>query len=199
MKYRKKVNTLSRPAEPKTHDWVLGMLYIVQLRLRRRDTGEKIKHRILMVGCEANDLERKLKWSFDMKVYDEFAITDIQKVKDKIHILSSVIEQDHSPAQATIERNEGTQEFPYPPQEIERYDPKVFAVGLATMVRARDGDHALRKVGRALINSTDGHSHAGAALSENSTLTIEEIPKPSGYAMPRDVTNEVNEPRFFRG
>jgi hypothetical protein len=197
MKYRKDP---AKSQTAKTVDWVLGMLYIVQLRLRRRDTGEKIKHRILMVGCEAADIERKLKWSFDAALFDEFAVTETLKVKEKIHILSTSIEQWSSPPNAVIAREEGTEEIGYQPKEIERFDPKWFAVGLATVVRAKDADHAIRKVGHALVNQISGDkSREGAYLSENSILTVEEVSKPSGYAMPRDVSKESQKATFVRG
>ena len=42
---------------------LLGMLYIANVRLVNR-ASETIKHRILLVGCEADDIERKLRWLF---------------------------------------------------------------------------------------------------------------------------------------
>jgi len=201
VKYRKtKAIKLAeaRPTETKQHDWILGMLYIVHLRLRNR-AGEKIKHRILMVGCEAADIERKLKWSFDMSRFDEFSITAIEKVKEKIHIISTVIEQQSEQPTVVIERDERSQLVGAPSANVQAYDPKLFAIGVVTTMKALDQEHALRKVGRALVNSSIGKSHDGPSLSPESTITVEEIAFPSGYATPRDVVNESNEATFVRG
>lgn len=192
-KYRKNAPPVTDKA------WLLGMLYIVSVRLVVKATGEKIKHNILMVGCESDDIERKLRWVFDPSLYMEFSVSGVEKVKEKIHILSTVITQDKAPALAIIARENGTQEVAYPTNRIEQYDPKLYAVGIATTILAKDEEHALRKVGYAITNSVGEHSHSGAKLSTDSTVTVEEIPRSSGYAMPRDVSNETNEASFVRG
>lgn len=71
----------------------IGLLYIVRVRLVDGHTKEKIKHRLLMVGCERGDIERKLTWIFDPLKYSEMAVVDVRKVTDKIHIVNTVIEQ----------------------------------------------------------------------------------------------------------
>ena len=38
----------------------VGMLYLVNIKLTRKATNEKIKQRLLVVGCEVDDIERKL-------------------------------------------------------------------------------------------------------------------------------------------
>lgn len=178
---------------------VIGMLYIVDVRMVKKDTNEKIKHRILMVGSEASDIEKKLSWVFDLTQFDEFGVEGIEKVREKIHIISTTITQERSEPAAIIERETRTQEIGHQKRIIERYDPKLYAVGVVTTMVAKDPEHALRKVGRALINDATGLSHAGASLSEDSTVTVEHIPFSSGYALPRDVSSEVNPASFVRG
>ena len=43
---------------------VLGLLYIVDVRMVERGTGEKLKHKLLVIGSEQSDIERKLRWMF---------------------------------------------------------------------------------------------------------------------------------------
>lgn len=178
---------------------LLGMLYIANVRLVNR-ASETIKHRILLVGCEADDIERKLRWLFDATTYKEMSITGVEKVREKVHFLSTVITQAPAPPAAVIDRDTRSEPVPEPSQHIERHDPLLFAVGVTTTMYALDPTHALRKVGRALIaHATEGQSHTGPTLSEHSTVQVEAIPKPSGYAMPRDVTHESNRAHLMRG
>jgi hypothetical protein len=44
---------------------LLGMLYIVDVNVLDKSTGETAKHKLLLVGCEADDIERKMRWIFD--------------------------------------------------------------------------------------------------------------------------------------
>lgn len=185
--------------------WLLGMLYVVEVRLVRAATREKVKHRILMVGCEAGDIERKLRWLFDAREFVEFSVTEVRKVKEKMHFLSTTITQESEPAAPIIEREEGSIVAPQQKtivQELVEIEqrPRLYAVGLSTTMPAMSADHAVRKVGHALIRAgSEGSSHAGATLSADSTLTIEEIPFSSGFAKARDVSAEKNEARFVRG
>lgn len=198
MKYRKKI-------PEKADSWMLGMLYIVDLRLVVRGTREVIKHRILMVGCEAADIERKLRWVFTQDKYLEISITHCAKVKEKIHVLSTTIMQEQAIPDAIIERPERSQEVFNSPQAAPivsaepAYDPRCYAVGIATTVRAADTDHALRKVGNALLKRAHGRSAAQASLSEDSTVTVEEIAFSDGFAKARDVSTESNKASFVRG
>ena len=179
---------------------VLGMLYIVDVRLIHSTTKDKHKHKILMVGCEQADIERKLRWIFDASVYSEFSVKNIEKVREKVHFLSTVITQDSGMTGPVIERAEGSQVVIQQQTSSEPYDPKLFAVGLSTTMLAKDRDHALRKVGNALVASaTVGKSHSAASLSADSTITVEEIPRSNGYAQARDVSQEVNRAHMVRG
>jgi hypothetical protein len=178
---------------------VLGMLYIVDLRMVKRSTGEKIKHKILMVGSEEADIEKKLKWAFDFSEYSEFSIKSIEKVREKIHIITTSITQEKAPINAVVETNEGSKVIPHQSAQIEQVEMKRFAIGITTTMTALDQDHALRRVAGALVNSTVEHSKGGAKLSEDSVVLIEEVGFSSGYAMPRDVSNEVNRANFVRG
>lgn len=80
---------------------LLGMLYIANVRLVNR-ASETIKHRVLLVGCEADDIERKLRWLFDATTYKEMSITGVEKVREKVHFLSTVITQAPAPPAAVL-------------------------------------------------------------------------------------------------
>ena len=176
------------------------MLYIVDVRMVRHDTGEKYKHRLLLVGCERDDIERKVRWIFDSTEYKEMAITGIEKVREKVHFLSTVVTRPEVPIGPVIERDDGSQVVPQQKTLTEPYDPKLFAIGITTTMLAKDQEHALRKLGHALVSHTvEGNSHSGASLSAESTVVVEEIPRSSGYAMPRDVSNETNRAQLVRG
>lgn len=177
-----------------------GMLYVVDVRMQAIATGERLKHRLLLVGCEESDIERKLRWIFDQTVYSNLIVTGIEKVREKVHYLSTTIIQETAPSTPNIERADGTTPVPQAKQSIEKYDPHLFAVGITTTMLAKDREHALRKVGNALVASaTQGESHSAAKLSDDSTITVEQIAKSSGYALPRDVSKESNRARMVRG
>lgn len=179
---------------------VLGMLHIVDVRLIKKKTGEKIKHQLLMVGCEAADIERKLRWVFDATEYAQLSIKNVEKVREKIHTLSTVVTQERSEPAATIKRKENTQEVGSVTAEQEVYSPNLYAIGVATTMLGADENHAMRKLGRALIaRSTDVQSHGAPKLSDDSVVNIEQVPKSSGYARPRDTSAEVNTAHFVRG
>ena len=71
----------------------IGMLYLVNIKLTRKATNEKIKQRLLVVGCEAGDIERKLRWTIDTSKYDNFMIKSVEKIRNKVHVLGTTIEQ----------------------------------------------------------------------------------------------------------
>jgi hypothetical protein len=153
-----------------------------------------------VVGGEAADIERKLNWIFDIAKYSEFSISNIEKVREKVHTISTVITQEKAPAGPLVKRDENVKEMPQAKQSIEEYDPRLYAVGIATTMLAKDEEHALRKVGHALINRIKTtKSHSGATLSEDSTVTVEQIPMSTGHAKPRDVSGEKNRAHFVRG
>jgi hypothetical protein len=179
---------------------VIGMLHIVEVRLVSKDSEEKIKHKLLMVGCEAADIERKLRWVFDASKYQSFSVTSVEKVREKIHTLSTVITQEKAETEETIKRIENTQQIAGVPSMTEQYNPNLYAVGITTTILAADEEHALRKVGRALMERTSQvKSGTAPMLSEDSTIQVEEIPKSSGFVRPRDVSSEVNKAHFVRG
>lgn len=179
---------------------VIGMLHIVEVRLVSKDSEEKIKHKLLMVGCEAADIERKLRWVFDASKYQSFSVTSVEKVREKIHTLSTVITQEKAETEATIKRIENTQQIAGVPSMTEQYNPNLYAVGITTTILAADEEHALRKVGRALMERTsEVKSGTAPMLSEDSTIQVEEIPKSSGFVRPRDVSGELNKAHFVRG
>lgn len=179
---------------------VIGMLYLVDVRLVRAATGEKIKHRLLLVGCEQQDIERKLRWIFDAREFSEFSLGGVEKVREKVHFLSTVLTPAAAASGPVVEAGERTAAVPQAKTTIEQYDPHLFAVGVTTTMLAKDEAHALRKVGSALIASaTEGRSHSAASLSDESQIRVERIPKSSGYAKPRDVSNESNRAHLVRG
>ncbi len=178
---------------------LLGMLYVAEVRLVNR-AGEKIKHKILLVGCERDDIDRKMRWLFDATQYKEFHLQSVEKVREKVHFLSTTIVQDSQPETPIVVRGERSEPVQQIQTQQEAYDPLLFAVGIATTMLAKDAQHALRKVGHALIShSLEGSSHSGAQLSADSTVEIEVISKSSGYAAPRDVSQEANRAHFVRG
>lgn len=200
MRYEKNTSSARVRLPTQSDKFVLGMLYVVEVRLVNRTTCEKHKHKLLVVGCEESDIERKMRWMFDKSTYKEMSITSVEKVREKVHFLSTVITQPEPAVGQVIERDERSQFVKQQQMSIEPYDPKLFVIGLATTMLAKDEQHALRKVGHALVShATEGKSHSGASLSDDSTLTIEQISKSSGYAMPRDVSLESNKARMFRG
>jgi hypothetical protein len=176
------------------------MLYIVDVSVLDKSTRETAKHKLLLVGCEAEDIERKMKWIFDTGNVS-LMIKGAEKVREKVHFLSTIITKDESVDGPVIMRDENSQPITqFPPQLTEAYDPKLFAVGIVTTMLAKDSDHALRKVATALMNrATVGKSHTGASLHDDSTINVEEIPKSNGYASARDVSNETNKAHMVRG
>lgn len=192
MKYKRK------PTPSSVH--VLGMLHIVEVRTVSRSSNEKIKHKLLVVGSEAADIEKKIKWLFDSTKYDELSISSVEKVREKVHTISTIVTQLDEIDKPIVKHGKTTKQVYQGMINTEKYDPKLFAIGITTTMLAKDEAHALRKVGTALINSTaDTKSHGGASLSDDSTIAIEEIPKSSGYALPRNVDDEINEAHFVRG
>jgi hypothetical protein len=176
------------------------MLYVVEVRMVTLHTNDKIRHRLLLVGCEHADIERKMKWLFAATQFKELSIAKIEKVREKVHFLSTVITQESIPVGPVIERDERSQLVPQQQSRIEPYDPHLYAVGITTTMLAKDETHALRKVGHALVSHASvGQSHSGARLSEDSTIVIEEIPRASEYAKARDVSNEANKAQMVRG
>ncbi len=178
----------------------LGMLYVVEVRMVDKITWEKIKHKVLIVGGEEADIDRKVRWIFDSSRYREMSITGVEKIREKVHILQTVITQDKPAATPVIERGERTESVPQGKTIIDDVPLQMFAVGISTRMPARDSVHALRKVGHAIVSSTlPDKSHSGASLSEDATVTVEQIPFASGYARPRDVSNEINRAHVVRG
>ena len=202
MRYKKQPVPL-RPnvaPQPMADTVLLGMLYVVDVRLVRHDTGEKHKHRLLLVGCEHADIERKMRWMFDAAVYKEMSITGIDKVREKVHFLSTVVTQPDAPVGPVIARDERSQVVQQQKTLTEPYDPRLFAIGITTTMLAKDQEHALRKLGHALVShATEGRSHSGASLSADSTVAVEEVPRSNGYATARDVSNEANRAHVMRG
>jgi hypothetical protein len=176
----------------------VGMLYLVSIKLTRKATNEKIKQRLLVVGCEVDDIERKLRWTIDTSKYDSFMVTGIEKIRQKVHVLSTSVQQiDEGLDGPVITQGDGTKIVDQTVDTVKR--PR-FAVGLATQVIAVDEDAALRKVGHALISHTLGDiTSSGASLSADSVLTIEELAPRDGTARARDVSNESNYAHIFRG
>lgn len=179
---------------------ILGMLYIVDVRMVDAVSGEKIKQKLIVVGVEAADIERKLKWFFDLKRFKEFSITGVEKVREKIHLVSTVITQETPANSPVIVRDEGTRHIPAGKSVIEPYDPHLYAIGIATTMLARDENHALRKTGNAVIHRALNQPMSGECpkLSDDSIVVVEQVALKSGYAMPRDVRNEINLAHIFR-
>lgn len=179
---------------------VFGMLYLVDVRLIRLATNEKIKHRLLIVGCEQKDIERKLRWVFDSREFSSISINSVEKVREKVHILSTVVTAEAPAVGPIVAIGERTTPVPQGSVLQEAYDPHLYAVGVTTTMLAKDEAHALRKVGSALIASaSEGKSHSAPSLSAESQIQVERISKSSGYAKPRDVSAELNRAHLVRG
>lgn len=178
---------------------ILGMLYIVEVRLVSKKSHEKIKEKLLLVGSEYDDIEKKLSWIYDKDKYDQFSISNICKVRQKIHLLNRTITSLDEPDVPNIKRDDNTYKASEASCYNEKYDPNLYAIGLSTSTLAKDENHALRKIGNALL-AKGGHVQSGCgSLSNDSILTIEQIPLNSGYAMPRDVKNEALKASIVRG
>lgn len=197
MRYRKK--PAPNPAPVIAHEWLLGQLFVVTVRMVRIDSGEIVRHKLLMVGCESSDIERKLRWVFDCTQYKEFTVKDVEKVREKVHILNTTVEQPAEQIGPVIQVGERSQVVAQQQTLIEQYKPKLYAIGIVTTMLGSDEQHALRKVGRAIIDhATTDVSTAGAHLSEDSTISVEEVPLSSGFAKPRNVEHEANRAHIFR-
>ena len=180
---------------------VIGMLHIVEVRMVNRHTGETIKQKLLVVGSEAADIEKKLRWVFDISSYAEFSITGVEKVREKVHTISTSITQHREEAKGPLVKQHGeVKEISQENHGGDKYSPNCYAVGITTTMLAKDEEHALRKVGHAIVSSATGvDSHAGAKLSSGATVVIEKLAKSTGFAMPRDVSSETNNARMVRG
>lgn len=178
----------------------VGMLYLVDVSMKKISTGETMKHRLLMIGSEASDIERRLDWVFDPVEFKDIALTSVEKVRDKVHFLRTTVIQPNERENPIIARDENSQEIPQNRTALEVYDPNLYAVGIVTTMLAKDEEHALRKVGNALLaRTTPGNSKSAASFPDSATLTIEQIPKASGFAKARDVSSESNRAHFVRG
>ena len=184
--------------KPAMAEGTLGMLYLVNIKLTCKASNEKIKQRLLVVGCEAGDIERKLRWTMDTSKYDAMMVTSVEKIRQKVHVLSTHIEQlDEGLSTPVVQVGDGTKVVD---QVVEDHTITKFAVGLATQVVAVDEDHAFRKIGHALIAHTMSElTSGGARLSSDSTLTIERLAPRDGTARGRDVSNESNSAKIMRG
>lgn len=179
---------------------VIGMLYIVSVRFTDRRSREITKQRLLVVGSEEADIERKLRWIYETDNFCEFALTSVEKVREKIHVLSTVVTQPSEPKKNTILREEGRQEEIKEPPTPDLPEMIHYAVGITTRVYARDHYHALRKIAAAINeHATDGPTSTTSRLSSDSVLQIEEIPKTSPIARARDVSNRLAPAQFVRG
>lgn len=197
MKYRKIRKAPAMPLMMDSH--VLGMLYIVSVRFEDVKTREITKQRMLMVGCEIGDIEKKLRWIYEADKYTQFSVTEIEKVREKIHVLSTSITQPSDKPKNTILREDGRNQ-PVTEPTPDLPDLIHYAVGVSTRVYARDQYHALRKVSAALHEQgTEGPSSCSARLSPDSTVLIEEIAKPAKFARARDTSHETVKAHIVRG
>ena len=178
---------------------MIGMLYIVHVRMIKKTTKEKVKQRLLMVGCEHKDIARKINWIIDGSKYESVAITDIVKVRQKVHVISTVITQHKEQIGPIIS---GTENSKYVDQVVpfDRNPSKLYAIGLTTTMSGCSKGHALRKTARALAISTTDEikSSNEPSLSEDSIIQIEEIPFRSQHVRARDTSSEINPAHVIR-
>ena len=191
MKYKKAVKD-----DP---PWLLGMLYLIDVRVSVLSTREIMKHHMLVIGGEEADIERKLRWMFDVTKYTDIRITSCVRIREKMHILRTTLLKESTEPDAVIKRLNDVQNVFQPTQVASSENGKFWAVGLSTTMHGFDEGHCIRKIARALAEAYAPIKNKDApVLSENSTLLIEEISEPSGFAMPRDVTGEANKAHIFR-
>lgn len=179
---------------------VIGMLYIVEISMYRLSTGEQVKQKLLVMGCEKDDIERKLRWIIDSSKHSGFKITDIKKIREKVHVLSTTVKQPPAAALEYINRDGGSTAVPAAKTIVAEYKPNLYAIGISTTILAKDEDHAIRKLANILASRDEGKkSTLAAELSQDSIIQIEEVPLSSGYATARDVSSEINNAHFVRG
>lgn len=187
-RYRKKVSNN-----------VIGMLYIVEVGMTNIKTQKKTRKKLLLVGCEQSDIERKMKWIIDNSKYERVKVKHIEKVRSKVHLLSTTIVQEKVATKNVIKQGERTVEVVQGAKEKE-YEPRKFAIGITTTMLAEDESSALRKTGHALVSLNSSKDKKGrATLSQDSTVTIEEVGFGSQHARARDVSNEFNYAEMVRG
>lgn len=197
MKYRKKIVNQMHVSGAVRVISAIGMLHVVSVRAQIESTGEIVKQRILLVSCAEDDVEKKLRWLYDSHEYKTFSISSIERVTQNVHVLSTSIEQERSPADAIIDRD-GRSELVRQTPSFDEPTFKQYAVGIATRLWASDEMHALRKCG-ALLAKSGLKTSATSHLSEDSTVSVEEIGAASSFARARDVSNEIASATFVRG
>ncbi len=177
---------------------LVGMLYMVDVNLEDDNLGEIIKHRLIMVGSERSDIDRKIYWMFRDSGRRVF-IVKVKKLREKIHIMRTFVTQKNEAGSVVIDRNDRSQVVTQG-VSAESNGLKLFAVGVTTSMVAKDDLHAMRKVGNVLISrGTQTEMSSMASLSNDSNVIVEEIAFPRKHASARDVSNEVNRAKFVRG
>jgi len=175
------------------------MLYVVEVGMVNISTKKKTRKKLLLVGCERADIARKMKWIIDGSKYERVKVKNIEKIRSKVHLLSTVIVQEKVRTNNIIQQGERSVEVHQTPKH-EEYEPKVYAVGVTTTMIAKDESSALRKTGHALVSLNSKLGDKGAAtLSTDSTVTIEEVGFGSQHARARDTSSEINDAQIVRG
>lgn len=176
-----------------------GMLFLIDVTMENKNTNEITLSRFLIVADDESEISSRFTYQHDISDFENVRITNIQKIKQKIHLLSTRTE---------IKRDSGNLinkdglEIPQnnSNKNSKEYLPKIFSIGIATTIVASDEKHAMRKIGSYLLAAnTIGGEKTQSPLSENSKVMIEEVAKSSGFALPRDVSNESNRAMIFRG
>lgn len=175
-----------------------GQLYLVRVRMEKISTGERIKHRLLVVGAGKEDVDRRMRWHFDAAQMKSFSITQVKKIDKSVTVLSTEVHQEQALVDPTIQRPDGSVVVSTSHGATIAEHLKKFAVGISTTILATDADHAIRSTGRAVMNYGVDNS-TGPKLSEDSTVMVEEVSEPSHFAKARDVSAEVNKAHFVRG
>ena len=166
--------------------------------MERISTGERIKHRLLVVGAGKDDVERRMRWHFDASKMRSLSITQVKKIDSSVTVLSTEVHQENVQVDPTIQRADGTVTVQTSHGATIADSLKRFAIGISTTILAVDAEHAIRSAGRAVMNyGTDNAT--GPKLSEDSTVMVEEISGPSHFAKARDTSAEVNKAHIVRG
>ena len=180
---------------------IVGNLYLVDVCMDHKIVDETSVSRFLMVAENEEELDSRFNCQFDVSDYKSVRITNVQKIKQKMHMLSTRIEPARVHGQV-VKRAEGSKKVlqSNSMKDLSEYNPKIYAIGISTTIVAADQSHAMRKLGSYLtISNTLGGSKSNSPLSENSKILIEEVAKSSGFAMPRDVSNGAERAHMVRG
>ena len=175
-----------------------GFLFLV--KIKESDNESLLYHEVLIVANTENEIESRLKWSLDIPNTSSLKIVSASKIKQKIYMIKTTHKSTETPPDSIVKRLEGTNNVYGANQVNSDYKPKLYALGVSTLMPAADESHAIRKVGKALMSKGLKVKNSNSpTLSDDSTLSVEEVSFSSGFSSARDVSSEANKATFVRG